>query len=152
MDTDMTNADGSPFDPYGPTVPSRGPSRGMSLTYQVLSSSGFKATPSTSQQGQAEPTTLEAVVPFELFQNLGEAGVEKPPTYGGQRENDAARVWLIGIERWLWAKEVLLHKSREDCPDNVLPRKGRSSLVEPNLYPRRQPNRVFDQPHTALDR
>ncbi|KIX10700.1 uncharacterized protein Z518_01784 [Rhinocladiella mackenziei CBS 650.93] len=110
MDTDMTNADGSPFDPYGPTVPSRAPP-GISPTHQVPSSSGFQATPSTSQQGQADPTTLETVVPLELFQNIGGAGVEKPPKYGGQRENDAARVWLIGMERWLWAKEILLRRN-----------------------------------------
>ena len=43
-------------------------------------------------------------------------GLKEPPKYGGQRENDATKVWLIHAERWIESQEVL---NRQPIPDKA---------------------------------
>lgn len=64
---------------------------------------GFAApsqdTPSTTDEGGA--------IPWEALRALPTTGLKEPPKYSGHRESDAAKVWLIQVERWIEAREVL---------------------------------------------
>jgi hypothetical protein len=59
-------------------------------------------------------------LPLALYQGLDGLSLEKPPRYHGVRENDAARVWLIHIDRWLDAKQVMRKKSLREAEKVVL--------------------------------
>lgn len=65
-----------------------------------------QATPSTTDKGSAGP--------WEALRSLQPLGLKEPPKYSGYREGDAAKVWLIQVERWLEAREVLSHRTLPD--------------------------------------
>ena len=68
-----------------------------------------RGTPQTSEEG---------AIPWEALKSLPTAGLKEPPKYLGFRESDAAKVWLIQVERWIEGRETLAHRRLPD-PERI---------------------------------
>lgn len=59
-------------------------------------------------------TDREGAGMWDALRALPTAGLKEPPKYSGYREGDAAKVWLIQVDRWIDARETLAHRTLSD--------------------------------------